>query len=291
VSLLITSGREDRLSAAKIVATPRRMNSMATYLLLWNPRKWAARKIVGDIFESRAGKLFASWSSGRNKSIVPGDRLFLAHVGAEPRGIIASGVALSSPEPGKHWNPILARAKRKALFVRGRFDVALDPRVDRILTFEELVRAGLEFNWSQRASGVEVPGTIAQRLEQIWMRRTGVRELLPVIEPTALEGLRTETVTYVRGRSRRLHDEALRAARGICEGCSRDFTRVLQGRGVRVLQVHHRRQLAANDTPVVSRLRDLAVLCANCHMLVHMNSKRAIRVEKLRELLKQWPGA
>lgn len=259
---------------------------MATYLLLWNPRKWAARQIVGDIFEKRAGKFFASWSSGRTKSIVPGDRLFLAHVGAEPRGIIASGVAISSPEPGAHWNPVFARARRKALFVRGRFDVALDPRVDRILTFKELGRVGDDFSWSQRASGVEVPSAVARRLEQLWARQTGVHEPLPVIEPAALEGLRTETVTYVRGRNRRLHDEALRAAQGVCEGCSRDFTLMLEGRGVRVLQVHHRRQLAANDTPLLSRLRDLAVLCANCHMLVHMNPKRAIRVETLRELLK-----
>jgi predicted HNH restriction endonuclease len=52
-----------------------------------------------------------------------------------------------------------------------------------------------------------------------------------------------------------------------------------------VLQVHHRKQLASNDSPRLTKLRDLAVLCANCHMLVHMDPYKAIAVEKLRKML------
>lgn len=109
----------------------------------------------------------------------------------------------------------------------------------------------------------------------------------PTAEPRAIECLCTETVSYVRGRSRQLRDLALQNARGICEVCRVNFGRVFGGKGVRVLQVHHRKQLSATDSPRVTRLRDLAVLCANCHLLIHMDPDRAMPVEQLRRILRR----
>jgi predicted HNH restriction endonuclease len=60
---------------------------------------------------------------------------------------------------------------------------------------------------------------------------------------------------------------------------------VLDGRGVRVLQVHHRKQLSAREAPSITKLGDLAVVCANCHLLLHLDPKNALKVEKLREML------
>lgn len=57
--------------------------------------------------------------------------------------------------------------------------------------------------------------------------------------------------------------------------------------GVHVLQVHHRRQLAASKAPRVTSLKDLAVVCANCHALIHMDPKRALKVETLRSRLQR----
>ena len=57
------------------------------------------------------------------------------------------------------------------------------------------------------------------------------------------------------------------------------------GKGVRVLQVHHRKQLANTDRPRLTHLNDLAVLCANCHTLVHINPKRALAVSALHRML------
>jgi hypothetical protein len=51
--------------------------------------------------------------------------------------------------------------------------------------------------------------------------------------------------------------------------------------GVRVLQVHHRKQLAVVDRPRVNRLADLPVVCANCHVLIHADPRRAMRHEDL----------
>ena len=111
--------------------------------------------------------------------------------------------------------------------------------------------------------------------------------LQPIPELRAVEGTFTETTLYVRGRSRQLRDRALQKAEGICEACRIDFGGLLGGKGIRVLQVHHRKQFGATDSPRVTRLSDLAVLCANCHMLVHMDPHKAIPVERLHKMLRR----
>jgi predicted HNH restriction endonuclease len=86
---------------------------------------------------------------------------------------------------------------------------------------------------------------------------------------SAIEGLATEIKMTRLGRSRSLRESARVSANGVCAVCRRDFKSVLAGRGTCVLQVHHIKQLSARDTPTVTRLKDLVVVCANCHMLLH----------------------
>jgi hypothetical protein len=102
-----------------------------------------------------------------------------------------------------------------------------------------------------------------------------------------IEGTKTEVVQLKSSRSRRLRRLALRAASGVCCVCERDYSKLLGGRGVRVLQVHHRKQLAARHTPSLTKVGDLAVVCANCHMLLHLDPAKALRVEELRRMLRR----
>lgn len=104
-------------------------------------------------------------------------------------------------------------------------------------------------------------------------------------ESSALEGLLREQTSYTRTRDRRLRNQAIARSKGICEVCEVDFSKILDGRGVRALQVHHRNQLSLNDLPVITKLSDLAVVCANCHAMIHMNRNEALSVEKLKQLL------
>jgi hypothetical protein len=101
-----------------------------------------------------------------------------------------------------------------------------------------------------------------------------------------LEGLKTETQVFRTKRSRKLRDAAFVAANGVCCVCDRDFSKQLGGRGKRVLQVHHRDQLSAREVPSLTKLSDLAVVCANCHLLLHLDPKNALKVEDLREMLR-----
>jgi hypothetical protein len=101
-----------------------------------------------------------------------------------------------------------------------------------------------------------------------------------------IEGLRSEYRVTRAKRSRRLRNKAFRLAKGVCAVCHRDFSAVLGGLGQRVLQVHHREQLAARDSPAVTCLTDLAVVCANCHLLLHRDPRKTMHIDQLRSLLK-----
>lgn len=144
-------------------------------------------------------------------------------------------------------------------------------------------------HWDSQGSGIQIPNNVARQLEILWQDflKSDRIVLTKIVEPSAIEGLRTETKIYVRGRSRQLRDLALENAKGICCVCDTDYKKVLNGKGVHVLQVHHRKQLAFTDTPRVTHLSDLAVVCANCHLLLHLDQKKAFDVEDLRRLLRE----
>lgn len=262
---------------------------MATYLLTWNPKRWHWWNDFDEVLEERRpdGSFFMSWSCGNNKRIREGDRLFLIKLGKEPKGIMASGWAASSPYVGRHWDKTKRAAGKTALYVDAVFDTLLNPD-EKILPRKELSRGILgKMNWDSQSSGVAIPDDVAEVLEEEWaLLQKRPPRILPPIEPSAIEGTMTEAVRYVRGRSRKLREQALAAANGVCCVCGTDYSKLLGGRGVRVLQAHHRSQLAASDAPRVTKLSDLAVVCANCHSLIHMNPKRALLVEELRHMLR-----
>ena len=98
-----------------------------------------------------------------------------------------------------------------------------------------------------------------------------------------VEGIARESIVLSRSRSAVLRQEALKLSNGICEGCGVDFSLILSGRGLRALQVHHKKQLALRETPEATSLADLAVVCANCHAIIHTDPKNAMPVHELRE--------
>jgi hypothetical protein len=101
----------------------------------------------------------------------------------------------------------------------------------------------------------------------------------------AIEGQLREVRSLLRSRSSSLREAALAASGGVCAACRIDFSRVLSGLGLRVLQVHHKNQLSSHAEPAATKLDDLAVLCANCHSMVHANAETPLPVEQLETML------
>jgi 5-methylcytosine-specific restriction protein A len=68
-----------------------------------------------------------------------------------------------------------------------------------------------------------------------------------------------------------------------CEACDFDFSAVYGDRGEGFAECHHRIPLAESGS-TKTRVEDLAVLCANCHRMIHVR-KPLLTVEQLRQLL------
>jgi len=61
----------------------------------------------------------------------------------------------------------------------------------------------------------------------------------------------------------------------ICEvpGCSFDFEKVYGEIGKDFAHVHHLKPIADRNSPSLTSLNDLAVVCANCHAMIHKGGK------------------
>jgi 5-methylcytosine-specific restriction protein A len=254
---------------------------MPTYLLTWNPHQ---HPNVPDLGGLRPGSRWV-WSCGRRRFMPRGSRVFLLRQGVEPKGIVASGRTTSAVYQDEHWDPEKARSGRKANHVEVRFDVvkASPPNLlPRAILADGILG---KVHWDTPSSGIEIPAEAARVLERLWAG-DGHRKRAAV-DVAAVEGTLTEARHYTRKRDRRLRALALERARGICEACEREYGVLLDGLGHRVLQVHHRRQLGATDAPRITSLKDLAVVCANCHALIHADPRHAIKVPSLRRRLRR----
>jgi hypothetical protein len=257
---------------------------MRTFLLTWNRAKTNL-----DAHSSRVRKLERSgycqfnWSTNAYRKTSPGDRVFLLKQGESPCGIIASGYVIKGPYNGKFSDG------KHGWFVEISWDGLQPLANDKILPRSQLNKGLLaSVNWDSQGSGIEIPSEVAEELESRWEQLLNRPRALPPIadgQSSAWDGERVETTGYRRSRNRALRDEAYNRANGICESCEKDFSKVLDGKGVRVLQVHHKRQLGFTDSPRLTKASDLAVVCANCHMLIHVDPKKAMTLRQLKTVI------
>ncbi|MBW4033801.1 MAG: hypothetical protein HIU88_14260 [Acidobacteria bacterium] len=87
-----------------------------------------------------------------------------------------------------------------------------------------------------------------------------------------------------RGLRKRKIDSVRKAGKPIaCEVCGFDFEVVYRERGRDYCEVHHRTPLHESGQ-TTTKLEDLAVLCANCHRMIHRRTPW-LTVEALAELV------
>ena len=125
---------------------------------------------------------------------------------------------------------------------------------------------------------LQVPSHLAAK---VWRAARG---LPSTAVDKRMEGMVTESKSKYRDPA--LRSAALALADGRCTGCEKNYRRVAGGKGDKCLVVHHKKQLKDTDQPVETRVSDLAVVCANCHMMIHANRDRALTLAQLRKLLK-----
>lgn len=69
-----------------------------------------------------------------------------------------------------------------------------------------------------------------------------------------------------------------------CEGCGFRFDKVYGARGEGFIECHHKAPVSSLAVGQKTRLKDLAVLCSNCHRMVHV-TKPWLTLDELRALL------
>jgi 5-methylcytosine-specific restriction protein A len=253
-------------------------SSNDTYLLTWNPLQWPWENLEEMVRDTALGHaLDDRWSCGNTKRIRVGDRLFLFRQGVEPRGIMGSGWATSCPYEGPHWDPGRRVQGDLALYVDLRFERVLNPEIDEVLHLTRL-QVGLlaSVNWATPASGIEIRQGI-EDLERLWSEHLRVFGPDPSdgSEDSAVEGELRHALSRHRARERWLRDEKIaefRQANGgrlPCQVCQFDFYKVYGEIGRDYAQIHHLKPLGDRTRPSRTKLADLAVICANCHAMVH----------------------
>lgn len=117
----------------------------------------------------------------------------------------------------------------------------------------------------------------------------GLEEYDPITERT--EGNRKQVVVNRYERDKSIRDAFLSTRHGdySCEVCGFSFESVYGDLGKEFIHVHHKKPLFSigeNYHPVIEK--DFALVCPNCHAMLHRNRKGVLTVEELREkILKQ----
>lgn len=113
------------------------------------------------------------------------------------------------------------------------------------------------------------------------------------LNASADEGGILERVQLVRERNPRLRRDKIAAAIAAgytlaCEVCTFDFERTYGERGRHYIEVHHRTPLHISGS-TRTKLTDLALLCSNCHRMIH-RGRPWLTVDELRSRLSNPPG-
>ena len=169
----------------------------------------------------------------------------------------------------------------------------LQELADRIYEGEEVTvpaRGRSAFHAAVLAALPEVEFAVNPR--RFWLRGSGARfdsaysDLFPEGDPvTASEGRVSYRRHLFRERSpvlRRLKMARVRAtgARLLCEVCGFDFAETYGALGEGFIECHHVIPLAAAEERETS-VDDLALVCANCHRMIHLSTPM-LSIEELR---------
>lgn len=148
---------------------------MRAYLFGWNPVKWEWKDIDDDIAQLKAeGKLEEAWSVASHKTIRPGDRAYVIRLGAEPKGIFASGYISSEPYLTMHNG-------RQRYRINIEFDVMINPDKQSILALSRLKTGNfMNQNWTPQASGISIKPYLVDELESIWLNFLDTQKIIEI---------------------------------------------------------------------------------------------------------------
>lgn len=276
---------------------------MNTYLTTWNPKNWAWTTLEEDAVRTVGGeRVVESWSCGNTKRIVAGDRLFLLKQGAKPpKGIMASGLAVSDVYEAAHWDEDRAAQGEKALHVGAEWDVILNPENEPLLPVSVFQDADLpSVHWNTQSSGILIPPAVAERMETLWARHVAsVRGSSQVysFDGDDLDGeeFPEGRVLFRLHRIRERNSNLVKEVKALalerfgkleCVVCQFDFFRTYGEVGKEFIECHHTVPVSELTEGMKTKLSDMALVCSNCHRMLH-RKRPWLRISDLKALLRK----
>jgi 5-methylcytosine-specific restriction endonuclease McrA len=106
------------------------------------------------------------------------------------------------------------------------------------------------------------------------------------LSSSRLEGAKKEFFSSRYERNRQNREKALEHHGLTCQTCGFNFESFYGEQGSRYIQVHHLLPLSENAAEVlVDPITDLAVVCANCHVMIHRDKSKTLNLEELRGMI------
>ena len=107
-------------------------------------------------------------------------------------------------------------------------------------------------------------------------------------EEEYLEGEKSSRFTNYYERDPKLRIATIRNHGLRCMACSFDFGKVYGERGAGYIEVHHLRPVSSlSERTRVDPKTDMAVVCANCHRMIHRRRDHILSIEELRQIIRK----
>jgi len=202
-----------------------------------------------------------------------GDRVFLWESGGKSRVIGLAVVASVTGRRKNSWRFAVKYETARLDYMPGIAELLAVPTLKRATFLQPGIFRTVYALTPLQASALYRTVADFNPAENIWRDlRSGVK--LPDVDQGAIEGNRKLVSHFRIERAAGLSESkknAFRRKHGgklFCECCGRDH-REYGKHAEAAFEVHHRRPLGATRGSVVTPPRDLAVLCSNCHRVIH----------------------
>jgi len=274
-----------------------------TYLLTWNPTQYPWEDLQDCLKAVKEkGYYLSGWSCGCTKKIKTGDRFFLIRLGEEPRGIFASGWVESDVYEDDHWNP---ESQKPGLYIDICIDVLLDAKHEPILPRTQLKTMFPNMHWDAQSSGTTIRPEVTVKLESEWTRFLETRGIVQRSAPdrgtlpeevdiwSEEEDFPEGKVLYRKHRTRERNRELVKKAKdkrkkeaGVlkCDVCQFNFFEKYGDIGTDYIECHHTKPVSELEDSDKTQLKDIALVCANCHRMLH-RKRPWLSIEQLKSLL------
>ncbi len=124
---------------------------------------------------------------------------------------------------------------------------------------------------------------------EVWRERNELNDLnqgTPEAITSGFEGKKKKIYTTTYERNAKLRSKAVIIHGTTCAACGFNFETIYGKWGEGYIQVHHLKPLSGRKSEAeVNPTKDLIVLCANCHAMVHRKKVKTLSISQLKTLL------